>query len=137
MDTGDELVREGDQTTGLMRREGTQAKLNQFSGRIWPRSRPVADLATAAGDAFSQPPGQHVPAEITMVGRRARQGLWVASQDLSADRRQPFAKYLAHVGVSPRPPHDGGDFIVIDVADGQLVEVGSEAAAWLDFTSRV
>src|SRR5262245_57441577 len=60
----------------------------------------------------------------------------VVSQDLIADGGEPFAKDLADVGVPPRPPHDSAHAVAVNVADGELFEVGGEATAGLDLAAR-
>ena len=107
-------------------------QLDQLPRVVRPQPRPPADLAAAAGHVAGEAARQDVPAEVAMVRRLPRQGVGVARQDLVADRRQPLAEELADVGVLLAPADDLCGRVGVDVADGQLVEVGGEAAARLD-----
>src|SRR5262249_12694845 len=105
-------------------------ELDQVAGEVGALAGPVADLAAAARDAGHQAARKGKPAEITMVGGLAGYSVRVARENLGADGREPFAEHLADVGMTAGPADDAGDGVGADVADGQLIEVGGEAAAW-------
>lgn len=71
-----------------------------------------------------------------MVGRRPREGLWVAGQDFVSNGRQPVAKHSADIGMPPGTLDDLLQAVGVDVADGQLIQVRGEAAAGLYLTAR-
>src|SRR5579875_47598 len=80
--------------------------------------------------------GEDVPAEKAMIARRSRQGLRIAGQNLIADSCQALAKDFADIGMTPGTPNDAAHTVTIDIADGQLIEVRSEAAARFHLASR-
>ena len=110
--------------TSTARLEG--AELDKLAG-------PVADLAAAAGDAGAKAAGEDVPAEIAVIAGGAGQGVWILPQNFVADGGEAFAEDFADVGVLPAIADDLGDRVGVNVADGQLIEVGGEAAAGFDF----
>src|SRR5947209_2079018 len=102
-----------------------------------PRSGPLAGLSPPATNVRGKAARQHVPAEVAMVRRGTRQRIGVARQDFIADRGQALAEDLADVGMVAALLDDLFDVVAVDVADGELVEIGREAAARFDVAARV
>src|SRR5216683_4070728 len=61
----------------------------------------------------------------------------IAGQDFVADGGQAFAEHLAHVRVLPRPADDLLDAVLVNVADGELIQIRSEAATGLHLAARI
>src|SRR5262249_62167532 len=72
-----------------------------------------------------------------MVRRGPRQRVGSAGQNLVADGGQPFPKDLANVWMPARPADDPGHRVLMNIAGGELVQVGRETAAWLHLPARV
>lgn len=118
----------GFRRTSTARLEG--AELDEFAN-------PVAHLAATAGDAGDEAAGKDVPAEVAMVAGGARQGVWVLPQNFVADGGESLPKDLADIRVLASLADDLGDRVGVNIADGQLIEVGGEAAARFDFAFRI
>ena len=72
-----------------------------------------------------------------MIRRGSRQGRWVMRQNLVADRRQPFAENLADIRMLSGSAHNCCHTVLVDIANGQLIEIGGESAARLDFAAGI
>src|SRR5438105_2428444 len=72
-----------------------------------------------------------------MVRSRSRKRMRIACQNLVADRSQTVAEGLADVGMVTAILDDLLDAVAMDVADGELVEIGREATARFDVSARV
>src|SRR5262249_54314091 len=78
-----------------------------------------------------------MPAKKAMVAGGSGEGIGIAGQDFVANGAQALAEDFAHVRVLAGPPNDGGHAVLVNVANGELIQVGGEAAARLDLAARV
>ena len=78
--------------------------LQQLPLEIRPRSCPVANLPATAAYPLDEPAREDVPAEVTLVRRRAWQRIRISRQDFIANGRKTFAKHAADVPMLPRLP---------------------------------
>ena len=60
----------------------------------------------------------------------------MAVQNFGPDRGQSLSEDFADVRMAPGSPHNPGDRVTIDVADGKLIQVRGEAAAWFHLSAR-